>query len=164
MSAYLADNRFERGRNYVTYLRAGNPELRVETGRYEGARRADRRPTIPREERTCLFCFGAVEDEKHFMLDCPLYGEARAELQATFLNVTRGKRPVNLASPSMSADAKLSFLIGDGVEGFVKKVRVQLNSAVKRFVMSAFAERRRWFSSGEDGQLAVAFLVASAAA
>ena len=42
----------------------------VETGRYCN-------PSIPRENRFCFHCKNIVEDEKHFLLDCPLYKHVR---------------------------------------------------------------------------------------
>ena len=45
-------------------LRGGTSFLRIETGRYE-----KEKP----EERLCMWCKSAIEDEKHFLLECDLY-------------------------------------------------------------------------------------------
>ena len=42
----------------------------VETGRLCN-------PSIPRENRFCFHCKNIVEDEKHFLLDCPQYKHVR---------------------------------------------------------------------------------------
>ena len=49
-------------------LRGGTSFLRIETGRYE-----KEKP----EERLCLWCSNAIEDEKHFLLECNLYRSIR---------------------------------------------------------------------------------------
>ena len=41
-------------------------------GRIEDGRRT--KPKTPREQRTCFQCPTQVEDEKHFLVDCKLYG------------------------------------------------------------------------------------------
>ena len=64
--------RFQR-RTFALF-RAGALPLAVETGRYS-------RPPVPYEERTCLFCNrNVVENEKHFLIDCPLYSDLRYDL------------------------------------------------------------------------------------
>ena len=50
----------------LTKLRISAHQLYVETGRYCN-------PVIPRENKFCFHCKNIVEDEKHFLLDCPLY-------------------------------------------------------------------------------------------
>ena len=56
----------------LTKLRGGTNRLKIEKGRYE---------KLPPEQRVCEFCdTGEIEDEKHFLLSCPLYRELRAEL------------------------------------------------------------------------------------
>ena len=48
--------------------------LTIETGRYA-------KPKIAKEERKCRYCnLDDVEDEKHFLLKCPLYNEERLSL------------------------------------------------------------------------------------
>ena len=32
---------------------------------------------IPKDNRFCVYCEGEVEDELHFLLICPLYGDLR---------------------------------------------------------------------------------------
>ncbi len=46
--------------------------LKIETGRYK-------RPPIPPDKRLCEKC-KQIEDEKHLIMDCELYGENRSIL------------------------------------------------------------------------------------
>ena len=53
-------------------------QLRIETGRYTKPHKT------PLENRTCLLCdSGAIEDEKHFLLQCPTYSIERSTLFST---------------------------------------------------------------------------------
>ena len=55
----------------LTRFRISSHNLRIETGRY------DQRKIKP-EDRLCIYCRSqAVEDEQHFLLQCPLYDNER---------------------------------------------------------------------------------------
>ena len=56
-------NRKER--SFMAQLRLGILPLAIETGRYRN---------VPLEERLCESC-RIIEDEKHFLLHCPLYNQ-----------------------------------------------------------------------------------------
>ncbi len=59
-------------RQRITKLLCSDHSLEIETGRHRLIRK-------PREERTCTMCdLNQVEDEKHFLLDCPAYLDLRA--------------------------------------------------------------------------------------
>ena len=61
----------------LTCFRISSHNLRIETGRY------DQRKIKP-EERLCIYCRSqAVEDEQHFLLQCPLYNNERSLLLET---------------------------------------------------------------------------------
>ena len=61
-------------RRYFSMLRAGSLPLNVETGRYA-------KPPLPLHERICTLCDKMhIEDEKHFLMHCPLYSDIREEL------------------------------------------------------------------------------------
>ena len=47
----------------------------IEKGRHAKPRKIDRK------ERYCYFCKNEVEDEKHFLLSCPLYTASREKLE-----------------------------------------------------------------------------------
>ena len=57
-------------RSKLTKLRISAHPLEIETGRYS-------KPCIPKECRFCHFCKTAVEDELHFLYDCPIYKDIR---------------------------------------------------------------------------------------
>jgi len=50
----------------ITRLQISNHNLKIETGRYN-------LPTLPVNERTCFNCPDKVEDELHFLFNCPAY-------------------------------------------------------------------------------------------
>ena len=54
-------------------LRCGNLPLHIETGRFA-------RPKLPVEQRTCFHCIDSVEDELHFLIDCPFYDDTRRKM------------------------------------------------------------------------------------
>ena len=66
-----------------TSLRTGTNVLEIEKGRFEG---------IHRTLRYCKMCdLKIVEDEKHFVLQCPLYDQLRANLFKSICNISGGK-------------------------------------------------------------------------
>ena len=68
-STYLDLTRKNPLRKTLVKLRISCHKLRIETGRYDN---------IPRNERICNFCnCNKIEDETHFLLDCPAYSQVR---------------------------------------------------------------------------------------
>ena len=68
-------------------FRVGVSPLRVETGRYESCvdvLTGQARKGLVYECRTCLCCFRGVENEQHFLLECPLYEQQRSTLIHAF--------------------------------------------------------------------------------
>ena len=57
----------------MTKLRLSNHRLAIETGRYM-------RPYKKPNERICPLCGKEAEDEKHFLVSCPVYQEKRKSL------------------------------------------------------------------------------------
>ena len=79
---YLTEVTNPRHRKAMSKLRLSSHSLEIETGRYT---------RVPPEERMCLFCKhkgnNNVEDEKHFLLKCPMFNELRDEfLPSDILN------------------------------------------------------------------------------
>ena len=69
LSAYLELTRKNPSRKSLVKLRISSRKLRIETGRYD---------KIPRDERLCSLCnCNKIEDETHFLLDCPSYSSIR---------------------------------------------------------------------------------------
>ena len=63
LSAYLDLTRKNASRKALVKLRISSHKLLIETGRYDN---------IPRNERACNVCNRkTIEDEIHFLLDCP---------------------------------------------------------------------------------------------
>ena len=68
-SAYLDLTRKNASRKALVKLRISSHKLLIETGRYDN---------IPRNERVCNVCNRkTIEDEIHFLLDCPSYSSLR---------------------------------------------------------------------------------------
>ena len=81
----ISINSYER-RVLVSKFRLGICPLRIESGRYEVVSRNSK--GRPVEQRVCLQCMlGRVEDEFHFLLECPAYSNKRERL----LCVIKGK-------------------------------------------------------------------------
>jgi hypothetical protein len=57
-------------RSLITKIRISAHQLAIETGRYM-------KPPLPVPERFCKNCKNKVEDEKYFILYCPLYKNLR---------------------------------------------------------------------------------------
>ena len=68
---YLSKNIQSRYRSAFAKFRCGVAPMRIETGRYENKNV---------NERVCLICHDQIEDEKHVLLDCPLYADLRESL------------------------------------------------------------------------------------
>ena len=57
----------------LAIFRCGNLPLHIETGRFA-------RPKLNVEQRTCFHCIDSVENELHFLIDCPFYDDMRRKL------------------------------------------------------------------------------------
>ena len=76
---YLLHESLENRKN-LTRLRISSHKLAVETGRYIN---------IALNERLCQLCeCNAVEDEYHFVMNCPFYENLRSELKQSFDSFT----------------------------------------------------------------------------
>ena len=72
IASYLRDIRSSASL-FSLKFRLGGHSLRVETDRWL-------RPKPPREQRICRHCsMQAVEDEQHFLFDCPFYSIIRGQ-------------------------------------------------------------------------------------
>ena len=68
---YLNTNISHRYRSSFAKFRCGVAPLAIETGRYENKNI---------NERICFICKDKIEDEKHVILQCPLYADLRNDL------------------------------------------------------------------------------------
>ena len=65
-------------RNALTKIRSSSHLLEIERGRHT-------KPKTPRNNRLCLNC-KTIEDERHFVMECPLYREERCVLLSKVSN------------------------------------------------------------------------------
>lgn len=63
------------GRKFLTRLRSGNSELRINTGRWN---------SLPIAERICRLCADGTEDERHFLLSCQFLKKKRQSFYDSF--------------------------------------------------------------------------------
>ena len=79
--SYLDTLNFKQ-RSLITKFRISAHQLRIETGRYEKKKNKDGKMSqLVRDERICLHCnMSKIEDEFHFLLECPLYSSDRLKL------------------------------------------------------------------------------------
>ena len=80
---YLSIPTFE-DRQRITKLICSNHNLEIETGRHTNT---------PREERKCTMCqLDAIEDELHFLTECPAYNTFREDLipHTSLQDITNG--------------------------------------------------------------------------
>ena len=85
----------KKKRSLTSKLRLGTLDLEIEI---------NRKHKIPREERFCKLCeTGEVENEVHFILNCPILSQCREP----FLNMLTLK---NKHFPQFSPDAKIKYL------------------------------------------------------
>lgn len=90
---YLKFNINKHLRSKLTKLRLSAHSLAIETGRYS-------KPITPAEERFCKSCKSKVEDELHFLLDCPIYNKLRDKFFTLFNKNLNGTNdtPLKIAS------------------------------------------------------------------
>ena len=79
-ASYLSEVKCFSNRRLLSRFRSGCHGLRVDTGRWEDNVHLDRK------DRLCLVCVSAqhVEDEHHFLFDCPVYSSIRASYANIF--------------------------------------------------------------------------------
>jgi hypothetical protein len=97
-------------RRYLTMMRGGTNKLRIEVGRRKGLRE---------EERVChaRLC-EEVEDEKHFLLLCPMYVRERVKMFDKIKNECQLENIERL-----DEDKQLDLLIGIGWRKKEKEIR-----------------------------------------
>ena len=74
LSPYLELIPVKSHRESLCRLLTSSHTLHIESGRW------NRNPTIPRERRFCFNCTNKIEDEFHFVFECPLYSQLRSQL------------------------------------------------------------------------------------
>lgn len=109
-------------RNNYTKLRTSTHDLHIETGRYC-------RPEKPPDSRLCRFCnLNAVEDEKHFILHCPMYTNLRSDLFSTLASFTNFS--------SLTDNEKFKFIMS-GANG-----DSEIIDLISKYITSSFSLRK----------------------
>ena len=71
---YVTSNLSRQRRSFLAQLRSGILPLRIETGRFCN-------PKLNLEDRICELCtYNVIEDEQHFLCECPSYDHSRRTL------------------------------------------------------------------------------------
>ena len=78
---YLDQITCVKKRTALTKFRISNHTLMIEKGRHSN-------PKMAKELRFCPFCPNKVEDEKHFLLECPTYEHIRSDLYNDAKNIS----------------------------------------------------------------------------
>ena len=115
------------GRKLLTQLRGGMSDLRVEKGRWEGEKL---------EKRLCRLCFRGVEDERHFLLECEVYGGERKKLRDGMMKKSSG-----VCDIAKDSDYALRVLLSGDVHA--KLDLAQLWKLVKCYIVDAMRIRNR---------------------
>ena len=95
-------------RKAISKLRLSSHDLMVEKGRHS-------KPKTPLEERTCPFSSNnVVEDEQHFVLECPTFSKQRSLMLNNILQHTNfnNNDEVNFISILSSKDENILFSLG----------------------------------------------------
>ena len=74
-SPYLSVVKNRHFRNILTRFRCGSHWLEISQGRYS---------KTPRDLRCCPNCTSVVEDEQHFLLECPIYNDIKQIFKSLF--------------------------------------------------------------------------------
>ena len=91
-------------RQSLTKFRLSNNTLNIEKGRHTT-------PKTPKERRFCPFCPDRVEDEVHFLLECPIYRIPRGEMVGTILK----ERPLFLQDTKKEQFVELMSTTNAGI-------------------------------------------------
>ena len=73
LEKYLHLVRNHKHRIALSRLRLSSHNLLIEKGRHQ-------KPPLARSDRLCPFCQGEIENESHFVINCPLYEQDRGNL------------------------------------------------------------------------------------
>ena len=91
-----------KDRQIISKFLCSNHSLRIETGRHERNKRNERTPL---EERLYQLCeMSKVEDETHFLLECPTYDSIRIESAIQFENHTSPESIFHMEEPKILAE------------------------------------------------------------
>ena len=128
-------------RKYITRMRCGSSFLRIEVGRWE---------KLDREDRKCLVCVtGAVEDEKHFLLDCYIYGKDKEIMFQEIKDCT--SRHWDFERMKKRRKWLMDALIGNNVGNDTDCRAIMM--AVGKFLCKAYNRRKHCLGLGTEEAL-----------
>ena len=115
-------------RRHLTMLRGGTNKLRIETGRWKRPKGEEV------EDRVCLVCMSRdVEDERHFLLKCPMYVRERSTMFRKMREV------VGLEyAESMDEEWQMNVMIGVGWREQGREIR----EIVLEYIRKAYEIRK----------------------
>ena len=103
-------------RKDLTRFRISAHNLAIERGRYT-------RPPTPLENRTCPNCPDKVENEFHFLLECPMYKEGRQEMVQNIEIICPNFKLLNMEEQFiflMNAEGKFTEIISKFISNNIK--------------------------------------------
>jgi hypothetical protein len=125
LEEYLLTQTNLKGRVLLTEIRTGTNRLRIETGRWKKEKK---------EDRLCMVCMsGKIEDEKHFVVECEAYQQAREILFSQLQEASSGR--VNLQNHSQEDQWNILMKGNHMLEG------KSLFESLKTFLVSAKKRR-----------------------
>jgi hypothetical protein len=137
---YLEGNSDAFGRMGLTRLRSGNHCLSINVDRWKS-------PKSKREDRVCDQCLAkncswnwVMEDEAHFMLECPSYETERTQWRKS-RNDILGKKEV--IAEEESTEMEMERVMGPAPKDATKNERRKINAANMLFVRLAMKKRKR---------------------
>ena len=92
---YLSEIKNVPIRIHMSKFRLSNHRLMIEVGRHNDT---------PKEKRFCPFCPSKIENEFHFLFECPIYNNLRTNLIEPIMNATRR---------DVSGDLKIQLLMSN---------------------------------------------------
>ena len=92
---YLSEIKNVPIRIHMSKFRLSNHRLMIEVGRHNDT---------PKEKRFCPFCPSKIENEFHFLFECPIYNNLRTNLIEPIMNATRR---------DLSGDLKIQLLMSN---------------------------------------------------
>lgn len=130
MEDYLNEMNRDKHRQ-LTMLRGGTNHLRIERGRWVGEKV---------NERVCMVCLcDDIENEQHFLLECPMYVCERARL----FEEIRQKCKIDIES--LKNYQLMNLLIGEGIGG--GELGREVRKLVLFYISKANKIRNRFVSS-----------------
>ena len=109
LESYLLDIKSFKLRKILAKFRLSSHDLEIEKGRYH-------KPPIPAELRTCKLCgSGEIENEEHFLLNCPNLTNIRQKLQEHLID-NGLMTPLTLKSILLTRNPKCIFHVAKFLE------------------------------------------------